>query len=39
VFRTRHPEITDAVNETLELVRAADVRIEEAILRKLGVSA
>jgi hypothetical protein len=39
VCRMRHPEVTQAVNETLELLRKAGVRIDEVILSKLGVSA
>src|SRR5215204_4025990 len=38
VFSTRHPEVTQAVNETLALLRKAGVTIDDFILSKLGVS-
>jgi hypothetical protein len=38
VCRMRHPEVTQAVNETLELLRKAGVAINDVILSKLGVS-
>jgi len=38
VCRTRHPEVAEAVNATLDLLRKAGVRIDDTILRKLGVS-
>ena len=34
----RRPEVTQAVNETLELLRKAGVVINDVILSKLGVS-
>ena len=37
VFRTRHPEVAEAANETLELLRKAGLRIDDLILSKLGV--
>ena len=37
VCRMRHPEVTQAVNETLELLRKAGVVINDVILSKLGV--
>ncbi len=36
--RMRHSEVTQAVNETLELLRKAGVVINDVILSKLGVS-
>ena len=38
VCKTLHPEVTQAVNETLELLRKAGVVINDVILSKLGVS-
>ena len=38
VVRARHPEVTQAVNETLDLLRKAGVVINDVILSKLGVS-
>jgi hypothetical protein len=38
VCKTLHPEVTQALNETLELLRRADVVINDVILSKLGVS-
>ena len=38
VFRTRHPEVTQAVNDTLELLKNAGVVIDDAILARLGVT-
>jgi hypothetical protein len=36
--QTLHPDVTQAVNETLELLRKAGVAINDVILSKLGVS-
>ena len=38
VFRTRHPEVIQAVNDTLELLKNAGVVIDDAILARLGVT-
>src|SRR5215212_86920 len=38
VFSTRHPEVTQAVNEALALLRKAGVTIDDFILSKLGVN-
>jgi hypothetical protein len=38
VFRTRHPEVTQAVNDTLELLKNAGVVIDDVILARLGVT-
>ena len=38
VFSTRHPEVTQAVNETLELLKNAGVVIDDVILSRLGVT-
>ena len=38
VFTMRHPEVAQAVNETLELLRKAGVVINDVILSKLGVN-
>src|SRR5687767_11848666 len=38
VCKTLHPEVTQAVNETLDLLREAGVVINDVILSKLGVS-
>ena len=38
VCKTLHPEVTQAVNETLELLRKAGAVINDVILSKLGVS-
>jgi hypothetical protein len=34
----RHPEVTQAVNEAIELLRKAGMRIDDVILNKFGVS-
>jgi hypothetical protein len=38
VCGTRYPEVTQATNDTLELLRKAVIVIDEAILTKLGVT-
>ena len=38
VFRTRHPEVTQAVNDTLELLKNAGVVIDDVLLARLGVT-
>ena len=38
VFRTRHPEVTQAVNDTLELLKKAGVVIDDVLLARLGVT-
>lgn len=36
VFRTRHPDVTNPVNQTLDLLKNAGVMVDDFILSKLG---
>ncbi len=36
VFSTRHPEVTQAQRETVDLLRTAGVVVDEFVLAKLG---
>jgi hypothetical protein len=38
VFSTRHPDVTQAVNDTLELLKNAGVVIDDVLLARLGVT-
>src|SRR5215218_4620481 len=38
VFRTRHPEVTQAVNDTIELLKKAGVVIDDVLLARLGLT-